>query len=210
MGVWNKILRLFGFEIEEVEPERHDEGAGQEQALPDVSEEWVEELAHGGKKRGTLVSLPGQKQLKVIVVEPQSFEESPGIADHLKSRRPVILNLESTDREHAQRILNFLSGCTYALGGEMQRISNGIFFFAPSNIDVTKVRRSLRGSAAEEAAATTDDPDRDRDRRTDFVAGQARDLVDRKPVIVPPPPAPSRPELADERRDDRGIPLWHK
>lgn len=202
MGVWNKFLRLIGFEFEEGDPPETDAAKHDEPGIADVTEEWVEDLPHGGKKRGTLVSLPGQKQLKVIVVEPQSFEESPGIADHLKSRRPVIVNLETTDREHAQRILNFLSGCTYALGGEMQRISNGIFFFAPSNIDVTKVRRTMRGPGDDEAAATSD-------KRTDFIAGQARDLVDRKPVPVPPPPS-SRPELADERRDDRGIPLWHK
>lgn len=201
MGLWDKVLRVFGFEVEEA-PAQSEEDLEQ-QPLPDVSEEWVEELSHGGKKRGTLVSLPGQKQMKVIVVEPQSFEETPSIADHLKSRRPVILNLESTDREHAQRILNFLSGCTYALGGEMQRISNGIFFFAPSNVDVAMVRRTLRPTAADEAAATTD-------RRSDFIAGQARDLVDRKPTPVPPTLMPPRPELADEKRDDRGIPLWHK
>lgn len=201
MGLWDKVLRVFGFEVEEA-PADDDENREQ-QPLPDVSEEWVEELSHGGKKRGTLVSLPGQKQMKVIVVEPQSFEETQSIADHLKGRRPVIVNLESTDREHAQRILNFLSGCTYALGGEMQRISNGIFFFAPSNVDVSMVRRTVRTSGAEEAAATTD-------RRSDFIAGQARDLVERKPVPVTPPPVAPRPELADEKRDDRGIPLWHK
>lgn len=208
MGLWDKMLRLIGFEVEETEDEANvDIGSHELRALPpEVAEEWVEDLTHGGKKRGTLVSLPGQKQVKVIVVEPQSFEETPGIADHLKSRRPIILNLESTDREHAQRILNFLSGCTYALGGEMQRISNGIFFFAPSNIDVSMPRRPVQTpSASDEAAATSER------RSNDFIGGQARDLVERRSSVLGSSSTGSaRSELADEKPDDRGIPLWHK
>lgn len=134
MARWmDRFMRFVGFEPEE---EFAEEAAAVE---PEVTEEWSEDLPHGGKKRGTLVSLPGHKQFKVVVVEPHSFEEVQSIADQLKNRRPIILNLESIDKDGAQRVLNFLSGTIYALNGEMQRVSNGIFFFAPSNVDVSLI-----------------------------------------------------------------------
>ncbi len=139
-GLWERILCWIGFETDEVEEVEMVRGASGVKAKSEFTEEWVEDLGAGGKKRGALVSLPGQKQLKVVVVEPKSFEEVQTIADHLKNRRPIILNLETTEREHAQRILNFLSGAIYALNGDMQRISNGIFFFAPGNVDVSLMK----------------------------------------------------------------------
>jgi len=197
---WDKLLALIGFEMEEVEEEEERPLPPPSPVREQVVEEWVEDLPHGGKKRGTLVSLPGQKQVKVVVVEPRSFEEVQSIADHLKSRRPIILNLEVTDKEQAQRVLNFLSGCIYALGGEMQRISNGIFFFAPSNVDIALMRRSKTG--AEEAAATADG----RKPTVAFVGGQAKDLMDRKSGLNVP--VGIGRDLDDQ--DERGLNIWNK
>ncbi|GEM_PF-126182 len=197
---WDKLLALIGFEMEEVEEEEERPLPPPSPVREQVVEEWVEDLPHGGKKRGTLVSLPGQKQVKVVVVEPRSFEEVQSIADHLKSRRPIILNLEVTDKEQAQRVLNFLSGCIYALGGEMQRISNGIFFFAPSNVDIALMRRSKTG--AEEAAATADG----RKPTAAFVGGQAKDLMDRKSGLNVP--VGIGRDLDDQ--DERGLNIWNK
>lgn len=148
-GLWERILCWIGFETDEAEEVEIVGGGSGVKGKSEFTEEWVEDLGAGGKKRGTLVSLPGQKQLKVVVVEPKSFEEVQTIADHLKNRRPIILNLETTEREHAQRVLNFLSGAIYALNGDMQRISNGIFFFAPGNVDVSLMKTS--GARVEEA-----------------------------------------------------------
>lgn len=150
-GLWEKILCWIGFETDEMDEAEAAGAVNGPKPKPEFTEEWVDDLGSGGKRRGTLVSLPGQKQLKVVVVEPKSFEEVQTIADHLKNRRPIILNLETTDREHAQRILNFLSGAIYALGGDMQRISNGIFFFAPGNVDVSLMKTG-GASRAEEPA----------------------------------------------------------
>lgn len=135
--IWGKLLEFLGFG-----PEDYEEDVAPAAGPAQVSEEWVEDLPHGGKKRGTLVSIPGQQSFKVLVVEPKSFEEVQTIADQLKARRPVILNLESADRDQAQRILNFLSGSIYALNGETERVANGIFFFAPPGIDVTQLSKS--------------------------------------------------------------------
>lgn len=89
------------------------------------------------RKPASVVSIHTQKQVRVIVVEPVSFEEAQGIAEHLKARKSVILNLEKTDINLSQRIVDFISGTTYALGGNMQKVGNGIFFFVPNNVDIS-------------------------------------------------------------------------
>lgn len=192
----DKVLSWIGFDVdEEVEAEV---AAAKQGPSAKVAQQWVEEMPHGGKKRGALVNLPGQKQVRVVVVEPRSFEEVQSIADHLKARRPIILNLENTDREHAQRVLNFLSGTIYALDGEMQRISNGIFFFAPNNIDVALMRRSLRpGEGGEGAVGRAADP---------LLGGEAK----RSGLNLAPlhPAASQRPQ--DDTALERTLPLWHK
>jgi cell division inhibitor SepF len=89
------------------------------------------------KKAAPVVSIHTQKQVRVIVTEPVSFEEAQGIAEHLKARKSVILNLERTDANLSQRIVDFISGTTYALGGNMQKVGNGIFLFVPNNVDIS-------------------------------------------------------------------------
>ena len=89
------------------------------------------------RKTANVVSIHTQKQVRVIVVEPTSFEEAQGIAEHLKARKSVILNLENADINLAQRIVDFICGTTYALGGNMQKVGNGIFLFVPNNVDIS-------------------------------------------------------------------------
>jgi len=89
------------------------------------------------RKQASVVSIHTQKQVRVIVVEPVSFEEAQGIAEHLKARKSVILNLERTDANLSQRLVDFISGTTYALGGNMQKVGNGIFLFVPNNVDIS-------------------------------------------------------------------------
>lgn len=91
----------------------------------------------GRGKKNNLVNLSNaQKPLKVIVVEPFSFDDAQHIADHLKNRKPVVINFENTDAEVAKRMIDFISGSTYALSGTIQKIGNHIFFCAPVNVDI--------------------------------------------------------------------------
>lgn len=99
----------------------------------------MEEAAdHKAKKGGNLVNLPTAqpKQIKVMVVEPFSFDDAQHVADHLKNRKPVVINLENTDKDVAKRMIDFISGTTYALSGTIQKIGNNIFLCAPNNVDV--------------------------------------------------------------------------
>jgi len=73
---------------------------------------------------------------KLVVIEPKAFDECPKLVDSLKNKRPVIINLEKLESDAARKIFDFLSGATYALNGNVQKIANNIFVFAPENVDI--------------------------------------------------------------------------
>jgi len=73
---------------------------------------------------------------KLILLEPRAYSESQQIADHLKNRHTVVVNLKRVTKDQAKRIVDFLSGCVYALGGDLQKIGGGIFLCAPNNMNV--------------------------------------------------------------------------
>ena len=73
---------------------------------------------------------------KMILLEPRAFSESQQIADHLKNRNSVVVNLKRVTTEQAKRIIDFLSGVIYAIGGSMQKIGVGIYICAPKNVNV--------------------------------------------------------------------------
>jgi len=74
---------------------------------------------------------------KLVVIEPEGFEECPKLVDSLKTRKPIIINLEKIESETARKIFDFLSGATYALNGNVQKVANNIFVFAPENVDIS-------------------------------------------------------------------------
>ena len=75
-------------------------------------------------------------QLQVVVVNPERFENAKEIADHLLEKRTVVLNLESTNKEVARRLLDFLSGVTYAHGGKVKKVALSTFIITPYNVDI--------------------------------------------------------------------------
>lgn len=75
-------------------------------------------------------------QLRVVVIQPNAFDEAKDITNHLKQDKPVVVNLESVDGALAHRIFDFLCGAVYALDGSIQKISNRIFIIAPENVEI--------------------------------------------------------------------------
>lgn len=75
-------------------------------------------------------------QMKMIVYYPISYEDTQNIIDNLKSRKPVIVNMEELEVDSAQRILDFMAGAVYALNGTIFKIARGIFIVAPHNYDI--------------------------------------------------------------------------
>ena len=74
---------------------------------------------------------------KLVVIEPKGFDECSKLVDSLKSRKPVIVNLEKLDSDTARKIFDFLGGATYALNGNVQKVANNIFIFAPENVAIS-------------------------------------------------------------------------
>lgn len=125
-----RFLRFIGFEEE-----------AEEENLPEASGPSVSRGEDKGKK-GKVVSLHGSaERMRIMVVEPGSFADAKRVADHLKDRKPVLLNLENADAALAQRLIDFLSGATYAVEGDTRKVGQGMFLFAPSHVDVSGLER---------------------------------------------------------------------
>lgn len=98
----------------------------------------VQVAPSGGKSNVVeFASAVSQKQTKVTIVEPFSFDDAQHIADHLKNRKSVVINFTNTEKEVAKRLVDFISGTTYALNGSIQEVGNQIFFCAPNNVEVS-------------------------------------------------------------------------
>lgn len=80
---------------------------------------------------------------KMILLEPRAYSESQQIADYLKKRSAVVVNLKRVTPDQAKRIVDFLSGTLYALGGDLQKLGNGIFLCTPNNVNVEGKMSSL-------------------------------------------------------------------
>lgn len=95
------------------------------------------------RERENIIQLRGSEMIKkitstfkIVVIEPRAFDECPKLVDSLKSKKPVIINLENIENDTARKIFDFLSGATYALNGNVQKIAQNIFVFLPENVDV--------------------------------------------------------------------------
>ena len=95
-------------------------------------EEDVEEVKT--KKKDSSVSATGSG--KMILLEPRAYSESQQIADHLKKKNTVVVNMKRVTPDQAKRIVDFLSGTVYALGGDLQKIGAGIFLCTPRTVNV--------------------------------------------------------------------------
>lgn len=96
----------------------------------------TEEMIDDIDEQGYVESEDGDTGNKMILLEPRAYSESQQIADHLKHRNSVVVNLKRVTSDQAKRIIDFLSGCIYAIGGTMQKVGVGIYLCAPKNVNV--------------------------------------------------------------------------
>ncbi len=88
-------------------------------------------------REGKVVSLgSGGAQSQVVLVKPERFETAAEIADQLRARRPVLINLETTPKDVTRRLVDFLSGVAYALDGKVKKIAANTYIITPSNVDL--------------------------------------------------------------------------
>lgn len=87
------------------------------------------------KRSNKVVNIAATTQLSVVLVKPERFEDATAIADHLRGKRTVVLNLESTSKEISRRLVDFLSGVAYAKEGQIKRVANCTFIITPYNVE---------------------------------------------------------------------------
>ena len=127
-NLMNKVWGFFGIEPEEEEElENYD--------YEEIEEEEEEEKKLFGRKN-KVVNMPQANQIKMVISQPTTFEQSEEICQYLKERKSCIVNLEYVNKDVARRIVDFISGGVYALNGHIQKISNSIFLIAPANYDI--------------------------------------------------------------------------
>ena len=88
------------------------------------------------KRSNKVVNIHATAQLKVVLVKPERFEDASSIADHLNAKRTVVLNLESSNKDVARRILDFLSGVAYANDGQIKKVANCTYIITPYNVGI--------------------------------------------------------------------------
>ena len=123
----DKVKVFMGFDVFE------DEEVEEEETV-EIEDELVPVM---NSKRNKVVNIHTTTQMKVVLYEPTNFEEAPNIVDNLKNRKPVIINLENIEPDLAKKFFDFLNGAIYALDGNIQKVSSGIFILAPNNVDIS-------------------------------------------------------------------------
>lgn len=123
-------------EVEEVAvKEEPMEEEAPKKAAPFFARKNVEKTAEPAA--GKTISMPiADKQVRVVVIEPTTFDDSQKIADYLRGNQPVVVNFENTDNIVTKRMTDFISGTIYALGGSMKKIGRSILVCAPRNVDI--------------------------------------------------------------------------
>ncbi len=132
MSLKTKFKRFFELEDEQNEVQ------GASNGFQEIDEQYLTRSPEKKNDKSNVVSIQSvQKAAKVMLIEPRTYDEVQDIADHLKSRRAVVINLQRISHDQAKRIVDFLSGTVYAIGGDIQKLGANIFLCTPDNVDVT-------------------------------------------------------------------------
>ncbi|MBO3286437.1 cell division protein SepF [Paenibacillus sp. SEL3] len=131
MGVMNKFMNFLGLQEEEEVIEREVMNTQEDQEIETPSFD-----KRKNQKGTNVVSIHSQKNVKVVLYEPRSYDEAQEIADHIRSHRTVVVNLQRIRKDQALRIIDFLSGTVYALGGGISKVGNNIFLCTPDTVEI--------------------------------------------------------------------------
>ena len=113
--------------VERRERDRTERASRTDSSVPGTEEE---------RRSNKVVNIRAATQLQVVLVKPERFEDASSIADHLREKRTVVLNLESTNKEIARRLLDFLAGVSYANEGKIKKVAISTYIITPYNVDI--------------------------------------------------------------------------
>lgn len=134
MGIFGKIRDFMGAEDDEMDRDEMDFISSRNSGYHDEQDDYYQEDLP--RRDNKVVNINATTQLQVVLVKPERFDDASAVADHLNSRRTVVLNLESTNKEISRRLVDFLSGVAYANNGQIKRVANNTFIITPFNVDI--------------------------------------------------------------------------
>lgn len=120
------------FELEEpfVETKEERKARGRKREEDDMERDYAD------TSRDKVVNINTTTQLQVVLVKPEKFQDASAIADHLRDKRTVVLNLESANKDVARRMVDFLSGAAYAQEGKIKKVAVATYIITPYNVDI--------------------------------------------------------------------------
>jgi len=148
MGFLDKLKDLTHPYEDDMEDEEYEEEEYQEEPKskseptpppreePRYRERPAGEAPHGRNAGGKVVNIHATTQLQVVLVKPERYENASEIADHLRDKRTVVLNLEKTEQDVSRRLLDFLSGVAYAQEGKIKKVALQTYIVTPYNVDI--------------------------------------------------------------------------
>ena len=120
------------FDLEEpfVETKEERKPRGKKREEDDMERDYAD------TSRDKVVNINTTTQLQVVLVKPEKFQDASAIADHLRDKRTVVLNLESANKDVARRMVDFLSGAAYAQEGKIKKVAVATYIITPYNVDI--------------------------------------------------------------------------
>lgn len=135
--MFNKIMGIIGLDDGSIEEEFEEEVMDQKK-----DEEELSEPILNNKKSNKVVNIHTTSSVRVVISRPKSYDEATSICDDLKSRRIVVVNVSDLESKTAQRLLDFMSGASYVLNGELQEVEKNVYILSPSNVEVSNELQS--------------------------------------------------------------------
>ena len=135
MGLVDAFKRMTGYEEEEEEQDYVEEN----EKSKDFDDDFGIRRSpiSSAPKTGKVLNIPATTRLQVVVVKAEKFTDAATIADNFKNKRAVVLNLDNTNKDVANRLIDFLAGVAYASDGDLKRIANTSYILVPYNVDIS-------------------------------------------------------------------------
>jgi len=135
--IMSSLKNMMGFEDEDLYDDYEEETEETEKQEEPKESYSVINRRKEMREQNKVVSIHGGNQ-KVNIIKPSTFDEAPQICDSLKENKIVVVNTTGLEPKTAQRLLDFIAGATYALGGDLQEVEHGIYVLSPSMVEVTR------------------------------------------------------------------------
>lgn len=138
MGLVNSLKKFVGYEEEDDDFDYNDsEDVDESGSVDDDFSFKRSSNITSAPKSGKVLNIPATTRLQVIVFKAERFNDVVEIADHFKNKKAIVLNLDNTNKDVANRLIDFLAGVAYAADGELKRIANTSYILVPYNVDIS-------------------------------------------------------------------------